>query len=104
MASDDDEIARLLREVDAMTGTGSDESPQPAEPPPGTEVEQVADKSSSGRGRWVPIAAVSGGVAGALVGGVLWVFPFFDPVSTGIGAAGGAALAAAFGRAPKWLS
>ena len=104
MASDDDEIARLLREVDAMTGSNSSEARPSSEPAASTEVEPVADKGSSGRGRWVPIAAVAGGAAGAVVGGFLWMLPFVDPVSTGIGAAGGAALAAAFGRPPKWLS
>lgn len=104
MAAEDDEIARLLREVDAMTGTAGGEAQKPAEPTPSTEVEPVAEQGRSGRGRWIPIATVAGGAAGAVVGGILWMLPFVDPVSTGIGAAGGAALAAAFGRPPKWLS
>ena len=107
MASDDDEIARLLREVDAVTGgdgrskATSGEEPQDS----GREIAKAKEPESTGgkRGRWVVVAAVGGGGAGLIAGTLFAVLPFVDGISTAIGAAGGAAVAALVGRPPRWL-
>ena len=107
MASDDDEIARLLREVDAVTGgeSGSLQDADEKTSRSGREVAKNEDSKSTGskRGRWILVAAVGGGGAGLITGTLFAILPFVDGISTAIGAAGGAAIAAAVGRPPRWL-
>jgi hypothetical protein len=93
---DDEELAKLMREIDAMDG----KAPVPA----GSQSSQeVATRESGGKGRWVVVAAVGGGVIGFVLGSVLWFIPGVSGISTGIGAALGGALVALFGRPPRWL-
>ncbi len=104
MASDDDEIARLLREVDAVTG-GESGSPQDADEKTsrsGREVAKNEDSKSTGskRGRWLLVATAGGGGVGLITGALL---PFVSGIPTAIGAAAGAAFAAVVGRPPRWL-
>jgi len=109
MASDDDEIARLLREVDAVTGTGAAPSEpvqreQSGKARSGKEVVTTADGAGMGaRTKWVGIAAAGSGLVGFVGGTVLAFLPFVDGFSTAIGAAAGAALTAAVGGPPRWL-
>jgi hypothetical protein len=110
MAAEDDEIARLLREVDAVTGSTQPAAPQPSEgksvakEQAGKDVERSEESPGAGaRSRWVVIAAAGTGAAGFLAGTMLAFLPFVDGFSTAIGAAAGAALTAAVGGPPRWL-
>ncbi len=94
---DDEELAKLLREIDQMDG----KSPAPA--PAAQPSREVAPAQESGKGKWVAVAAVSGGVAGFLVGSVLWFVPYVNGPSTALGAALGGAVAALLGKPPRWL-
>lgn len=97
---DDEELAKLLREIDQMGGaTGAQ---PPATTPPSSEVAPV--EAGSGKGRWVAVATVASGVGGFVVGSVLWFVPWVDPASTGLGAALGGAIASLIGRPPRWLN
>ncbi len=97
MANDDD-IERLLREVEALEGK--------AKPPaiaPGKEVAETAESTEGrSRGSWVALAAVGGGAAGFVIGSLLFFLPFVDGFSTALGAALGAALAGFIGGPPQW--
>ncbi len=99
---DDEELAKLMREIDQMgaPSTGA-QPPAPAAAP--SEV-VPAEEGPSGRGRWVAVATVASGVGGFVVGAVLGFVPWVDPLSTGLGAALGGAIASAIGRPPRWLS
>lgn len=104
MASDDDEIARLLREVDAVTGTGAAQPAPARRDQPGKEVATTdAGAGMGARTKWVAIAAAGSGLLGFVGGTVLAFLPFVDGFSTAIGAAAGAALTAAVGGPPRWL-
>ncbi|MFN8126846.1 MAG: hypothetical protein U0R64_10120 [Candidatus Nanopelagicales bacterium] len=101
---DEDELAKLMREIDAMDG----KSPAPASPAPtpvpATPGNEVATQPAGGRkGRWVAMAAIGGGIGGFVVGSVLWFVPYVNGVSTGLGAALGGALVALVGRPPRRL-
>ena len=88
---DDEELAKLMREIDQFGGGGNapvpSSTPDPVAPAPG----------------WVAIAAATSGVGGFIVGSVLWFIPWVDPASTGLGAALGGAIAAVVGKPPRWL-
>lgn len=104
MASDEDDIARLLREVDAVTGTGAAQPAPNRKEQPGKEVATTAESAGMGaRTKWVAIAAAGSGIVGFVGGTVLAFMPFVDGFSTAIGAAAGAALTAAVGGPPRWL-
>jgi hypothetical protein len=98
----DDEIERLIREVEAAT---SGTPRRPAEP--SKEVEKPKadgkDVESSSGGR-VAFAGISAGVMG--VGG--WLFgvftPWTDALDMGIAAAGAAFLTGLIAGPPKWFS
>lgn len=98
----DDEIERLIREVEAAT---SGKPQRPAEP-----AKEVDKPSASGRdvesssGGRVAFAGISAGVMG--VGG--WLFgvftPWTDALDMGIAAAGAAFLTGLIAGPPKWFS
>ncbi len=100
---DDEELAKLMREIDAMDGKAPAPAPSAASVPAVTGSSEVARQESGGKGRWVVVAAVGGGVIGFVLGSVLWFVPGVSGISTGIGAALGGALVALFGRPPRWL-
>jgi hypothetical protein len=95
MANDDD-IERLLREVEALESGGR--SAQPPAKPQSREVARQDDEES-GRGRtgWALIAAAGGGAAGFIIGTLLGFLPLVDGLS-----AVGAFLAALIGGPPGW--
>jgi hypothetical protein len=105
MAADDDEIARLLREVDAVAGASS--APVPAAQPATGKQVQAADRDEGGgmgaRARWALIAGAGGGAVGLVAGTMLAFLPFVDGLSTAVGAAAGAMLTGLVGGPPRWL-
>lgn len=100
MANDDD-IERLLREVEALESGGS-----AAKPPAKAQSNEVAatDTDEGGRSRtsWALVAAAGGAAAGFIIGTLLGFLPLVDGLSTGLGAAVGAFLAALIGGPPGW--
>lgn len=100
---DDEELAKLLREIDQMGKPGAAGASQPAPSAPATSGEVVPSDAGSGKGRWVAVATVASGVGGFVVGSVLWFVPWVDPASTGLGAALGGAIASLIGSPPRWL-
>ena len=99
--ADDQDIERLLAEIDAMDNPGKQAKPTPKAT--GSEVAKTDDAGGRGRGAWALGAGVGAGVAGGITGSLLWFVPFVDPASTGIGAALGGALVGGLSGAPKWF-
>jgi hypothetical protein len=95
----DDEIERLLREIDATNS--------PARPASGSEVAKTSNTpavpQSGGGGRlaFSMIAAVGMGAAAWFVGLIL---PFTSAVSAGIGGAFAAFVTALIAGPPRWFS
>jgi hypothetical protein len=100
-SSSDDDIARLLREVEALESGGRSKTPPPAVPQGKEAVPQ--QEGGSRRGLWTLLAAVGGGAFGFLVGSLLFFLPWVDGMSTSVGAALGAALAAFISGPPRWM-
>lgn len=96
MASDDD-IERLLREVEALKS-----GPPPAQPPARQE-KAIAQPKESKRLVWGAVAAVGGGAAGFLIGTLLGFLPWVSSMSTAVGAALGAFLVALISGPPGWF-
>lgn len=94
---DNDELERLLREIDATSGS------QPRTPTPVDRKNNDVEKPGSSGGR-VGFAALSAGFLGA--GGFLvgLFMPVIGSISTGVGAAGGAFVVALIAGPPKWFS
>ncbi len=92
----DDDIERLIREVEATTSG----TPQPRQEA-SKEVAPAEPSSSGGR---VAFAGISAGVLG--VGG--WLFgvftPWTDAIDMGLAAAGAAFLTGLVAGPPKWFS
>lgn len=103
----DDDIERLLREVNAMNdpsaaGQRSPERASASRPPAKND-----DSSGGGAGGRLAFAVGSGVVVGALgaaAGAILIVLPFIGPVTTGVGAAFGAFVATLVAGPPRWFS
>jgi len=74
----DDEMERLLRDIDQTKPRGS-------------------------RLGFAALAGLGGAVVGGGVGLVLWVLPFIGPVSTALGAAIGAFVTALVTGPPRWF-
>jgi hypothetical protein len=94
----EDEIERLLREINATTGS------TPAQPPatkPSAEVAKPDERASGGRLAFAVIAGVG-------LGGLTFVFslltPFTDNFWTAAGAAGGAFVTGLVAGPPRWFS
>lgn len=97
----DDDIERLLREVDALTNSGKAQ-------PPATKPEKAGPPAESGdgssrRGAWVAASAVGGGLFGLIAGTLLWFLPWISGMSTALGAALGAALVGFVSGPPRWF-
>lgn len=105
MSSDDEELAKLMREIDAVTGPSPSAGAAPAQPPVPATSKEVAksDDGSGSRGKWALIAAAGGGVVGFIVGSILWFLPGFSGVPTALGAALGAAIIALISGPPNWM-
>lgn len=95
----EDEIERLLREVEQQTGGTSPAKPTPAAPP----AAKKDDDAGGGLGR----VAFAGGSA-VVLGVVGWVVgiltPFTTATSLGFGAALGAFVTGLVAGPPRWLS
>lgn len=101
---DDDELAKLMREIEQFDNPGTPTQPStPAPTQPSSEVARTDSPGAGGKGKWVAISAVGGGITGAVIGGFLWFLPGVDALSTGLGAALGGAIVALVGKPPKWL-
>ncbi len=81
MAGADDDIEKLLREVEGALGTGSAGAVQPAQSAPSTQ-----KATTSGFSEALPRATAVGVVWGVGVGGVFFVLPFVHSISGAIGA------------------
>ncbi|MBK9738591.1 MAG: hypothetical protein IPO93_03565 [Actinobacteria bacterium] len=100
----DDEIERLLREIDATN--------RPAAPTPGSAVEKpkntpaTTDDKSGGRFAFAVIAAVAMGVVTFGLGAFLWFLPLVDPnpLSMGFGGALAGFVTAFITGPPRWFS
>ena len=94
----EDEIERLLREIDA-TNAGKPAATPAATPKASTDV----DTSSSGGGR-LAFAVLSGGVLG--IGAFVFAIftPWTDAWDMGFAAAGAAFLTGLVAGPPKWFS
>jgi hypothetical protein len=96
MAGSDDDIERLLREVDSALGSGSGGSPGRGSASSGGAVQPAASKpaarSAGAAGGREPLAAglpratAIGAAWGVGVGGLFFVLPFVHSVSGGLGA------------------
>lgn len=102
MANDDD-IERLLREVEALEG-GRPQAQPPAQAA-NDVARQPADEGEkrSSRVTWTGVSAIGGGVFGLVTGTVLFFVPWVDPMSTGIGAAVGGAIIGLVSGPPGWF-
>ncbi len=95
--SDNDDIEKLLREIDGVTGgAGSTGGAQPPARRPDAEV-QKSDESSGGTGLAIVVAAVVG-VIGLVLGAVLTWVPGIGPVGLGLGGFLGAFIGVLLGR------
>lgn len=101
---EDDELAKLMREIEQFDSAGAGPpAQQGASTPQSKPSQEVAIRDGSGKGKWVAVAAATSGVGGLIVGSVLWFIPFVNGPSTALGAALGGAIAALVGQPPKWL-
>ncbi len=93
----DDELERLLREIDAT-------SAKPAAPPPATRPSAEVSTSSKSPGGRVAFAAVAGVAMGA--GAFLFaVFtPWTDAFDMGLAGAGAAFITGLVAGPPRWFS
>lgn len=84
--SQDDEIARLLREVDAVTGGGSAPSDSAKSSPPAASTgaspgKEVAETGSDTTSHML-MAAIAGGVVGLLVAWIFGIIPFLGNIDS----------------------
>jgi hypothetical protein len=90
----DDDLERLLREIERNTGA-------PVQPAPSKSVESSPKVAPGGRLAFAGIAAVA-------LGGGTWVFgllmPFVSATSAGIGGAVAAGITALIAGPPRWFS
>jgi hypothetical protein len=101
--SQPDDIEKLLREIDAMNAGGGGGVPAKPEE---KAIEPAAPAEPGGGGRlaWTGASAVGGLLVGGLTGTVLTFLPYVGTASTAVGAAIGAAAAAAVSGPPRWFN
>ena len=104
----DDDIERLLREVDAMNNpnfpASGSRSPEASK---SKDVAKRDDSSGGGAGGRLAFAVASAVVVGGLgaaFGAILFVLPFVGPITTGVGAALGGFITALVAGPPRWFS
>lgn len=104
--SQPDDIEKLLREIDAMNaGQGGGVPAKPEEK--AVEPAKPAKPAESGSGSrlaWTGTSAVGGLLVGGFTGTVLTFLPYVGTASTALGAAFGAAVAAAVSGPPRWFN
>ena len=104
----DDDIERLLREVNAMNNPSSPAAG--GRSPEASKSKDVAKKDDScgggagGRLAFAVASAVVVGGLGAAFGAILFVLPFVGPITTGVGAALGGFITALVAGPPRWFS
>jgi hypothetical protein len=104
MARGDDDIEKLLREVDGTLGRSQPGASggRPGQPGPGSPAGAVVPGQHGGvvaRLRaGVPRAVTAGAACGVVVAGVFSVVPFFHAISGGLGAFAAAAAVSLGGR------
>lgn len=101
----DDDIERLLREVNAMNNPNSPTSGRPSpETATSKDLAKKDDSSGGGAGGRLAFAVGSGAVLGVAgwFGGLL--MPFVGSFSAGVGAAFGAFVASLIAGPPRWFS
>lgn len=111
MGQSDDDIDKLLREVEAMTsGASGGPAKVPAErasaqPATGRAALPAGRTGSSRGGRvaWTGVGAVGGLLSGGIVGTVLAFLPSVGTLSTAVGAAIGGAVVAFVSGPPGWF-
>ena len=96
--ADNDDIERILREIDAMDGK---KPPPPAKKPKG-EVAPTDDSGGGSRLTWALMTAAGGGVFGLIIGTILGFLPWVSTFSTGVGAAIGGAAVGLVSGPPTW--
>lgn len=102
--SEPDDIDKLLREIDAMTKGAGAAKPVPASSA-GQHGEVVAPDEAprGGRMAWAGTSAIGGFFVGGVAGTALMVLPYVGTLPTALGAAVGAAAAAAVSGPPAWF-
>jgi hypothetical protein len=100
-----DDIDRLLREIDAMnSGAVQPRAGSAPVPRPGGEPATVQSSGSTGgRLAWTGLSAVGGGLAGGVLGTILTMLPAMGTLSTAVGAALGGALVGFVSGPPRWF-
>ena len=91
----DDDIEKLLREINSTPDTSVNQSAR------AKEVAPIAKQSPGGRLAFAVVAAVSIGFVGTFMG---LLMPFIGMWSTGIGAAAGAFITGIVAGPPRWFS
>jgi hypothetical protein len=100
----DDDIERLLREVDALEGGRGQQQPGVPAKQPGKQVQPAGgEPGGSRRLAWVALAGAGGAVTGFIIGALLSILPWVSSMSTAVGAALGAALVALISGPPRWF-
>jgi hypothetical protein len=97
----DDDIEKLLREIDAMNKA---QLPAGSTPAPAQKASTPEPSESGSRGAWAGASAVGGLVVGGVVGTVLTFLPYVSTASTAIGAAIGGAAVGLVSRPPAWFA
>ena len=103
----DDDIEKLLREIDAMNqGQRPAGTPVPAQPAGTSATASQGSDGGSGtsRGAWAGAGAIGGLAVGGFVGTVLTFLPSVGTLPTAIGAAIGGAAVGFVSRPPAWFS
>jgi hypothetical protein len=108
-----DDLDRLLREIDAMNAGNPASAPKgevaprpgsaPATPSRGEAARSEAKGTRGGRLAWTGVSAVGAGAAGGVLGTVLTFLPAVSTLSTAVGAAVGGALVAFVSGPPRWF-
>ena len=100
----DDDIEKLLREIDAMNqAQRPGGAPVPAQQagPPASAPESAGATS---RGAWAGAGAIGGLAVGGVVGTVLTFLPYVSTLPTAIGAAVGGAAVGFVSQPPGWFA
>ncbi len=95
--SDNDDIERLLREIDATTSGSAAQPPAPRQESSPATTPQKTPEKSKGSGTGLAVSAVIG-VVGLILGSILGFLPYINGISLGLGGFLGAYIAWTLGR------
>ena len=105
--SQQDDLDKLLREIDAMNAGKGQVAPRagsaPTARPRGEAAPAPPKGTRGGRVAWTGVSAVGAGAAGGVLGTVLAFLPAVSTLSTAVGAAVGGALVAFVSGPPRWF-